>query len=265
MNRPIGVFDSGIGGLTVVKELKRKLSFENIIYLGDTARVPYGAKSKETIIRFTTESILFLLDKNVKLIIIACNTSSSLALPALRRNFKVPIIGVIRPGAKEAVYATRNKRIGVIGTRATIESSAYEEEIKRLDSKIKIYSICCPLFVPLAEEGWLNGKVTFEIAKSYLEPLKKANIDTLILGCTHYPLLKSVIRKVMGERVILIDSAREVVNEVEGLLLTENLINLQKDKTNKDIFYVTDTPKIFSKLAKLFLGYPIKNVEKISL
>jgi len=261
MHRPVGVFDSGVGGLSVVKELKKELPFEKIIYLGDTARVPYGIKSKETIIRFTTESILFLLNKNVKLIIIACNTSSSLALDTLRRNFKVPILGVIQPGVKEAVSKTKNKRIGVIGTRATIQSSAYRKEIKKLNPKIKVYSFSCPLFVPLVEEGWLEGKITLEIAKTYLEPLKKANIDTLILGCTHYPLLKSVIRRVMGERITLIDSAREIVCQAKTLLSNKGLLNLRKTK-DRDIFYVTDEPKNFSKLAKLFLGYTLKRVER---
>jgi glutamate racemase len=265
MNRPIGIFDSGIGGLTVLRELKKRLPYENTIYLGDTARVPYGTKSKETIIRFTTESVLFLLSKDVKLIIIACNTSSSLALGVLKKNFKVPILGVIQPGAKEAVYATRNRRIGVIGTRATIESYAYEEEIKKLDSKIQVFSQACPLFVPLVEEGLLNGRITFEIAREYLEPLKKADVDTLILGCTHYPLLKSPIRRIMGKSVTLIDSAKQVACEVKDLLLSENLLNPQKKRACRDLFYVTDEPKYFSELAKLFLGYKIKRVEKVSL
>ena len=265
MNRPIGVFDSGIGGLTVVKELKKKLPNENIIYLGDTARVPYGTKSKETIIRFTTESVLFLLSKNIKLIVIACNTSSSLALDVLKRNFKIPILGVIQGGAKEAVCATRNKRIGVIGTRATIESKSYEKEIKRLDPEIKVFSFSCPLFVPLVEEGFLDGKITLEIAQNYLKPLKRINIDTLILGCTHYPLLTPVIRRGLNKRVTLIDSVRQVAYVTKELLLKEDLFNSQKKKNARNLFYVTDEPKNFSKLAKLFLGYRIKNIEKVSL
>lgn len=262
MNRSIGVFDSGVGGLTVVRELKKQLPVESIVYLGDTARVPYGIKSKEAIIRFTTEGLLFLLDKRVKLVIIACNTSSSLALAVLKKRFKVPILGVIQPGVKEAVKATRNKRIGVIGTKATIKSSIYETEIKKLNPKIQIYSYPCPLFVPLAEEGWVDGKITLEIAKKYLEPLKERDVDTLILGCTHYPLLKAIIRKIMKE-ITLIDSARQVAKETKDLLLKEGLLNLKKK--SEDIFYVTDEPENFSKLTKLFLGYGLKNVKRTEL
>lgn len=263
MNRAIGVFDSGVGGLTVVRELKKQLPAESIIYLGDTARVPYGIKSKEAIIRFTTEGLLFLLDRRVKLVIIACNTSSSLALPVLKKNFKVPILGVIQPAIKKAVKTTRNKRIGVIGTKATIKSSIYETEIKKLDPKIQIYSYPCPLFVPLVEEGWVDGKITLEVAKRYLEPLKERDVDTLILGCTHYPLLKTVIRKIMKE-ITLIDSARQVAGETKDLLLNEGLLNLKKKKS-EDVFYVTDEPDNFSKLTKLFLGCKLKNVKRTEL
>jgi len=262
MNQSIGVFDSGVGGLTVVRELKKQLSGESIVYLGDTARVPYGIKSKEAIIRFTTEGLLFLLKKRVKLVIIACNTSSSLALAVLKKRFKVPILGVIRPGVKEAVKATRNKRVGVIGTKATIKSSVYETEIKKLNPKIQIYSYPCPLFVPLVEEGWIDSKITLEIAKKYLEPLKEKKVDTLILGCTHYPLLKAIIRKIM-KGITLIDSARQTAKETKDLLLYEDLLNLKKK--SEDTFYVTDEPDNFSKLTKLFLGYELKNVKRIEL
>jgi len=200
MDKPIGVFDSGIGGLTVVKEIIKLLPYENLVYFGDTARVPYGIKSKETIIKFSLENTLFLLQQDVKVIVVACNTSSSLALPIIRRHFKIPIIGVIMPGAKEAVYATKNKKIGVLGTRATINSNAYEEEIKRLDSGMHVYSQACPMFVPLVEEGWINDSITTKVAEKYLGLMRAKGVDTVILGCTHYPLLKSKIQEVMGKR-----------------------------------------------------------------
>lgn len=263
MNRPIGVFDSGIGGLTVVKELIRQLPYEDIVYLGDTARVPYGTKSESTVIRFTLENILFLLRQEVKLIVIACNTSSSIALRIAKKHFKIPIIGVISPGAKEAAYATRNKRIGVIGTPATINSRAYELEIKEIDPSIKVVSCAAALFVPLVEEGWINQVATYQIARKYLSVFKKANIDTLILGCTHYPLLKSAIKKIMGKGVTLIDSARQVACEVKDILDNERMLNNKKGTAKaRQVFYVTDTALNFTKVAKRFLGRPLKEVRK---
>ncbi|MBI2495672.1 MAG: glutamate racemase, partial [Candidatus Omnitrophica bacterium] len=207
--QPIGVFDSGIGGLTVVKALIEELPVESIVYFGDTARVPYGTKSKHTIVKFSLENVEFLLRFGVKCIVIACNTSSSWALPTLRKYFKVPIIGVIRPGALAAVRETRNKRIGVIGTNATIQSRAYETAIQRIDPAVKVFSGSCPLFVPLVEEGWLNGAISRQVARRYLEPLARQRIDTLILGCTHYPLLASTIQQVLGSGVSLVDSAKQ--------------------------------------------------------
>jgi glutamate racemase len=256
----IGVFDSGVGGLTVTRELIRQLPAENIIYFGDIARVPYGIKSKETVIRFSIENILFLLKQDVKLICIACNTVSSVALPAIKNHFRVPIVGVITPGAREAVYATKNKRIGVIGTRGTIKSRAYENEIRQLAPEVKVTAVACPLFVPFAEEGWLSGSVVMDVAKTYLKPLKDAKVDTLILGCTHYPLLKPVIRKVMGPSVFLIDSAKQVAIEVKKILASEGLMN--KGSKGKQRFYVSDNPEWFSQLAKRFLGRPLENVKK---
>lgn len=263
MNSPIGIFDSGIGGLTVVKELFRQVPYENIIYFGDTARVPYGTKSDSTVIRFSLENILFLLRQQVKLIVVACNTSSSIALPQVRSHFRIPIIGVIQPSAKEAVYATKNKRVGVIGTPATIKSHAYEKEIKQLDPKVNVLSFACPLFVPLVEEGWLKEKATFDVAKKYLSPLKKADIDTLILGCTHYPLLKAVIRKIIGKDINLIDSANQVAQEVKQILSTEGLSSSIKKTHPRHIFYVSDEPLSFARLAKRFLGYPLTCVKRI--
>lgn len=260
--KPIGVFDSGIGGLTVVKELMQQLPNEDIVYLGDTAHLPYGTKSASTVIKFTLENILFLLKQGVKLIVIACNTASSLALPVIRRHFRIPIIGVIQPGAKEAVYATKTKCVGVIGTAATIKSRAYEIEIRRIDPQIKVISQACPLFVPLVEEGWLNQSVTFSVAREYLAPIKKTHIDTLILGCTHYPLLKSVIKRILGEGITLIDSAKQVVEEVKAVLYNEGLAKAGRAE-GKHIFYVTDEPEGFAQQAKRFLGKRLSGVKKV--
>jgi len=261
--KAIGVFDSGIGGLTVVKELFKKLPDEDIVYFGDTARVPYGIKSKHTIVKFSLENILFLLKQDVKTIVVACNTSSSIALPVIKRHFKIPIIGVISPGVKEAIYATRNKRIGVIATKATIYSGAYERQIKRLDSTIKVFNQACPLLVPLAEEGWAHQKATYDIASCYLKPLKKSKIDTLILGCTHYPLLKNVFKDILGRSVRLIDSAHQVANETREVLTGEGLLN-NKRRRPRYLFYVSDELQQFRKLAKNFLGKDIKNVRKVN-
>lgn len=261
--KPIGVFDSGVGGLTVVKELIRQLPGEDIVYFGDTARVPYGIKSKETVIRFSIENILFLLEQDVKLICVACNTVSSVALPVIKSHFRVPIVGVISPGVREAVYATQNKRIGVIGTRGTVKSNTYENEIKHLDHSIKVTSVACPLFVPFAEEGWLSGSEVLSIAKKYLKPLKDARVDTVILGCTHYPLLKPVIKKALGKNVTLIDSAKQVAIEVKKILSAEGLLELNRKKS-KHKFYVSDNPEWFKGLAQRFLGAPLSDVRKAS-
>ncbi|MCX5656850.1 MAG: glutamate racemase [Candidatus Omnitrophica bacterium] len=261
----IGVFDSGVGGLTVVRELRRILPQEKIVYFGDTARVPYGTKSKETIIRFSMENILFLLKQNVKLIVIACNTSSSLALPEIKKHFRIPIIGVILPGAKESVYATRNKRIGIIGTRATIASRAYEEEIKKLEPRAKIISQNCSLFVPLVEEGWLEGDIVNLVARHYLKPLKDFHVDTLILGCTHYPLLKKVIQGVMGKGVLLIDSSKQIAMEVKEILEEGTLLQKGKKSDGNNLYcYVTDKPKIFKSLGEKFLGEKLNNIREVN-
>ncbi len=260
--RPIGVFDSGVGGLTVAKELIRQLPCEDIVYFGDIARVPYGIKSKETVIRFSIENILFLLKQDVKLICVACNTVSSVALPVIKNHFKVPIVGVITLGAREAVYATQNKRIGVIGTRGTIRSRTYEFEIKQLDPKVKVVAYACPLFVPFVEEGWVTGRVVLEVARTYLQPLKDARVDTVILGCTHYPILKPVIKQVLGKNVTLIDSAKQVAMEVKKILAQEGLLN--KNRRGRQEFYVSDNPEWFSSLAQRFLGQPVRNVKKVN-
>ncbi len=257
----IGIFDSGVGGLTVAKEIIRQLPNENIVYFGDTARVPYGIKSRQTVVRFSVENILLLLKHDVKLICVACNTASSLALPEIKNNFRVPVIGVITPGAREAVYASQNKRIGVIGTKGTIRSRTYETEIKQLDPKVKVTAVACPLFVPFVEEGWLCGDVVLSVAKTYLKPLRDAKVDTVILGCTHYPLLRPIIQEVLGKRVTLIDSAKQVAFEVKKILASEDMLN--RGKGGKHKFFVSDNPEWFSSLAQRFMGKKIPNVKRV--
>ncbi len=261
--KPIGVFDSGVGGLTVVKELISQLPGEDIVYFGDTARVPYGIKSRETVIRFSIENILLLLKEDVKLICVACNTVSSVALPVIKNHFRVPIVGVLTPAVREAVYATQNKRIGVIGTPSTIKSRSYEIQIRELDPAIKVFTMATPLFVPFVEEGWLMGKVVLEVARTYLRPLKDARVDTLILGCTHYPLLRPVIQEVLGKQVNLIDSAKQVGMEVKKILSAEGLLN-KNGKKGKAKFYVSDNPEWFRNLANRFLGRSVKDVSRVS-
>jgi glutamate racemase len=257
----IGIFDSGVGGLTVAKEIICQMPNENIVYFGDTARVPYGIKSPQTVIRFSIENILFLLKQDVKLICVACNTASSFALPVIKNHFRAPIIGVITPGVREAVYASQNKRIGVIGTKGTVKSRTYETEIKLLDPKAKVTAVACPLFVPFVEEGWLSGEVVLSVAKTYLKPLKDAKVDTVILGCTHYPLLKSVIQEVLGKNITLIDSAKQVAFEIKKILASEDMIN--RGKGGKHKFYVSDNPEWFSSLAQRFMGRKLSNVKKV--
>lgn len=264
-SRPIGIFDSGFGGLTAVKEVTRLLPNEQIIYFGDTARVPYGPKSRETVIRFSIENIIFLLKYKVKLIIIACNTASSVALSIVEANFKVPIIGVISPGVLEAVRVTKNNKIGVIGTRTTINSKAYEKMIKQKKPQSKVYSLECPLFVPLVEEGWIKTQITKQIAELYLHPLKRKKIDTLVLGCTHYPLLKPVINQTLGKEVTLVDSARQVARQAKEILVEQDILAPRKSKRKNNLrFYVSDEPDNFAKLGERFLGFELKNVRKVS-
>lgn len=261
-DRAIGIFDSGVGGLTVLKEIERLLSNEDIIYLGDTARVPYGNKSKSTIIKFSTENILFLLQKRVKMVVVACNTASSLALDYLRGIFSVPIIGVIEAGARKAFQVSSLKRIAVIGTRSTIGSLSYERAIKEWDDSIIVYSKACPLFVPLVEEGLTKGPVVSSIVRMYLEELKTRRIDTLILGCTHYPLLKKEIAGFM-KGVSIIDSAQEVAVHTKQILQKHGLLRDYK-KNGKKEFIVTDEPRGFAKLAQLFLQRDIQKPKVIS-
>lgn len=262
--KPIGVFDSGIGGLTVVKRLAATLPNEDIIYFGDTARVPYGSKSNSTVIEYSIQDTNFLLSKNVKAVVVACNTASSVAINNLKENFDIPIIGMIEPGAAMAIRETKNKKIGVIGTRSTISNQAYSNEIKKLDVSIKVFEKACPLFVPLAEEGWIGHNATYEIAEEYLAELRKLDIDTLVLGCTHYPILAKVIQKVMGDNLSMIDSGVASAEIIKNVLNERGLEN-KKEEPGVSEFYVSDIPTTFKTVAELFLGKPVKEVHKVNL
>jgi len=271
MNNAIGVFDSGLGGLTVVKELIHHLPNERIVYFGDTARVPYGTKSGETIIRYSREIVRVLLKHKVKMVVVACNTASSLALDVLKKEFDVPVLGVIEPGVKKASEVTRNNKVGIIATSSTVKSGKYAKKIVQLNKNIVVTSQACPLFVPLVEEGWFDHAVTYQVARQYLGDMKKRKIDTLILGCTHYPLLKGVLRRVMGPNVQLVDSAQEVALQVKELLTKTRLLRAPasvqyEDRTRlgpcRHIFIVSDEPKQFQRLASRFLGRGVKNVRR---
>ena len=260
-SRPIGIFDSGVGGLTVAGKMREILPNEHIVYFGDTARVPYGTKSKETVTKFSVENVEFLMEHNVKLVIVACNTVSSLSMEFLKRCFKVPIIGVIEPGARGAVSVTRNNRIGVIGTHATVSSGAYEKAIKKISARYSVWTQACPLFVPLVEEGWADKDVTKRVARIYLKPIKARGVDTLILGCTHYPILKGVLKKVVGKDVLLIDSAREVAGEAREILDAAGMLNKSASR-GEDKFFVSDEPNRFIKIGERFLKRRIKCVKR---
>lgn len=262
--KPIGVFDSGIGGLTVVKRLASTLPNENIIYFGDTARVPYGSKSNSTVIEYSIQNTKFLLQKNIKALVVACNTASSIAIPDLIKMFDIPIIGMIEPGSRMALSKTKNKKIGVIGTRATIGNLAYSKEIKKLNNKAEVFEKPCPLFVPLAEEGWIKHKATYEIAKEYLTELREAEIDTLVLGCTHYPILSEVIQKVVGNNVTLIDSGVASSELIKTELEKFDLLSDSGTNGSQE-YYVSDIPAKFKEVAELFLGKAISHVHKVDL
>lgn len=258
--QPIGVFDSGIGGLTVVSALRRLLPNERIHYLGDTARVPYGGKSAATVERYSLELTDMLLAEDCKAIVVACNTASALALTTLCENTRVPVVGVIRPGAEAAVAASRNKHVGVIGTRATIRSGAYERAIRALDPGVKVSAKACPLFVPLIEEGWLDGEITDRVIRQYLEPLVEGEVDTLVLGCTHYPLLRPALETFLGDAVRLVDSAENCARAVSRLLERENL-RAAADAEGELTIALTDPPDVFLDVARRALQLEIGEVE----
>jgi glutamate racemase len=262
MEKAIGIFDSGIGGLTVLKEIVAKLPDENIIYLGDTARVPYGIRSAETVTRYSFENTNFLLSQEIKMLVVACNTASAISLDAVKKEFPLPIIGVLDPGARAAVAATTSRKIGVIGTEATINSGAYEKAIRQLAPDVEVHSLACPLFVPLAEEGWTDNDVAALVAEKYLASLRGRGIDTLVLGCTHYPLLKTVINTAVGPEITLIDSATETAKEVVAVL---ERLNWKRKNEGIRKYYVTDTPVRFEKIGKLFLGDSFLRAEQVKV
>ncbi|MCX5901764.1 MAG: glutamate racemase [Proteobacteria bacterium] len=264
--KPIGIFDSGVGGLTVVKEICKKLPHENIIYLGDTARVPYGTRSAQTVQKYAIANTDFLLKQDIKLLVIACNTASAVATETLRDKYGLPIIDVVGHGARAAVAASRTKRIGIIGTDGTILSGAYQKEIKRREPASTIFTQACPLFVPLAEAGWCaqDDEVVLLTARRYLEPLVKSGIDTLVLGCTHYPILKDAIQAVMGPGIRLIDSAEETACDVMQMLGRLHIMN-DTAGSGTGTFYVTDIPHRFAETGSRFLGRDLSDVSVVDI
>ncbi len=260
---PIGIFDSGIGGLTVLSAIRRHLPCEHLIYLGDTARVPYGTKSAETVVRYSSECAEFLMEKGAKAIVVACNTASAFALSAISSKFDLPVIGVIAPGAAAAAAISRKKVVGVIGTTGTIASNAYGRELKSIDSNIRVVSRACPLFVSLVEEGWLDNEVAEAAARIYLDGMRGEGIDALVLGCTHYPLLKGVIGRYLGDSVVLVDSA-----ETTATFLSDTLeaAELKSDRPAGNYkIYVTDLPGRFERIAGAFLGEEPPSVTRVDL
>ncbi|MCC0750556.1 glutamate racemase [Clostridioides sp. ZZV13-5731] len=263
-NKPIGVFDSGLGGLTVLKEIMKILPNEDIIYFGDTARIPYGSRSKETIIKYTFQAINFLKTKDVKAIVIACNTATARSLKEAQEKYDIPIIGVIEAGARTAVSSTKNKIVGIIGTEGTISSKAYNLEISKIDKNIEIVNKACPLFVPIVEEGWANTEVAKLTAKIYLQELKDKNIDSLVLGCTHYPILKRTIGEEVGEHIKLVNPAKETAKDLKKILEERNIIN-STEAHGIYQYYVSDIPEKFSDIAKEFLKKKIDKIQKVEI
>ncbi|MFH1373406.1 MAG: glutamate racemase [bacterium] len=267
-NTPIGIFDSGVGGLTVARQVFQMLPQEAVVYFGDVGRYPYGGRSREIITRFTIQDITFLLEHHVKFIICACNSASSVALDQIKNNYDVEIIGVIEPGARAAVEQTKNGRIGVIGTNATIGSNAYARIIHDLDPQTKVFSLACPLFVPLAEEGYVDKEAANLIARDYLQTMHDVKIDTLVLGCTHYPLLRHVIADVMGDNVTLIDSGAETAKVAQQQLAACDLLSpagTDVEATGQHKFFVSDVPEKFSQVAGRFLGEVIEQITRVDI
>lgn len=265
---PIGVFDSGVGGLTVVREIMRNIPNEKIIYFGDTARVPYGSKSKNTIIRYVRQIVRFLRTRDVKAIVIACNTASAYALETIKKELDIPIIGVIEPGARVACETTVNERVGVIGTEGTIHSGIYTTSIRRQKPDIQVVGKACPLFVPLVEEGWIKDPITIEVAKRYLEELLQYDIDTLILGCTHYPLLRSTVQKIVGDKVNLVNPAYETARDLKLLLEREGIASTSGENDPRKMqheFYVSDAAQKFKIFANTILPYDIEMTQEIPI
>lgn len=265
-SRAIGVFDSGLGGLTVFKEIREQLPGESVIYFGDNGRAPYGTKSRETIIKYTLQDIRFLMNHDIKMMVIACNTMSAYSYEFVKKSIDIPVVEVIAAGAAAAVKETKNRKLGIIGTVATINSGAYEKAINKLDHHIEIYQKACPLFVPLVEEGqeWWDNEVTLMVAEKYLAPLKKTGVDTLVLGCTHYPMLEPAIRKVMGNGVKLVNSATEVAGVVKKMISDHNIV---RDPKLKPVYryYTSDSVEKFEPLCGAILGRAVKSAEKVDI
>ena len=263
-NQAIGIFDSGFGGLTVVKELRKVLPNENLIYFGDTARIPYGTKSKETILKYSKQNIRFLMRHHVKAIVVACNTASALALPEIADLFDIPMVGVVEPGAKGAVRESGNGKIGVIGTTGTVRSGAYQEAIRRMLPEAEIESIACPLFVQIVEEGWQDTEIARLTAEKYLADMKHAKVDAMVMGCTHYPILETTLRAVMGQAVQLVNPAKETALAVQALLAAQGLLAERTDAANYR-FFVSDDPEKFRETGSHIVSLSMTHVKKISI
>lgn len=263
---PIGVFDSGVGGLTVAREIMRNLPNEKIVYFGDTARVPYGSKSKETVLRYSRQIVRFLQTQNVKAIVIACNTASAMALDEIQKEIDIPIIGVVKPGAKVAAETTKNKRIGVIGTTATVGSHLYRELIQEYDPQIEVIEKATPLLCPLVEEGWLKDPITDQVLRRYLDELLEQDIDALIMGCTHYPLLRSAMQRLVGEKVNLVNPAYETAIRLRELLQERNLANPGHEEEEFPYrFFVSDMAERFTDFASTILPFDVKTTQKVNI
>lgn len=260
---PIGVFDSGVGGLTVAREIMRQIPNESMIYFGDTARVPYGSKSKETIITYSRQIVEFLMTKNVKAIVIACNTASAFALETIQKEIDIPVIGVVKPGAKVAAETTRNHRIGVIGTEGTIRSGIYTDFLSETNPNVQVFGKACPLFAPLVEEGWLEDPITVEVAQRYLAELKEYDIDTLVLGCTHFPLIRHTVQKIMGDKVNLVNPAYETAISLKKVLDEKGLRSETAGATHK--FFVSDGAEKFKAFANTILPCEVEETKDINI
>jgi glutamate racemase len=262
--RPLGVFDSGVGGLTVLRSLRARLPGEHTVYLGDTARVPYGTKSADVVVRYAIKNAHFLLRQDIKLLVVACNTASSVALSALSKVLPIPVVGVIEPGAAAALAASTSRRVGILGTPGTVRSGAYQRALEQLDPQVFVWSQACPLFVPLAEEGWTDGEVPRLAVRKYLQRLPEARVDTLVLGCTHYPLLRNLIAHAAGPEVTLVDSGDAAAAQVASLI-DQGLVSPAGADNPSTAYFVTDLPQDFGPLAARFLGSPVVKVEQVDL
>jgi len=263
-SKAIGIFDSGVGGLTVLNEILKVLPHEHTAYLGDTARIPYGTKSPVTVTRYARQITSFLVKHDIKLLVVACNTASAVSLGVLKSEFSIPIVGVIEPGARRAATVTKNGRVGVIGTEATIRSEAYVKAINGIDPNIAVITRACPLFVPLAEEGWVDNEVAVLTARTYLKGFRKAEVDTMVLGCTHYPLLSGIISEVMGEGVTLVDSGQETARTIAETLRSLGILRASTER-GEHRYYVTDVPDDFTKVASRFLDDALEDVQQVRL